>query len=451
MKSYQTMLRHILENGRHHDDRTGVGTTRVFGYQWRHRMSDGFPLLTTKKLHLKSIIYELLWFLSGSTNNKDLEKNGVTIWKEWSDPDNGELGPVYGHQFRRFGAKPNAIPRRSPKLRNEVAATYLGVANGKWKEHHILGKTWEGMIARCYDKNSSSYKTYGARGVVVCDAWLEFSKFAEDAVKLPGWEAKALNASVRYVLDKDLCGYGFEYGPAHCRWVTDADNAVTNHSTIYTVEKAGVHYEFVNIREFFNSQGMNEDPGNFSDLWTGNKNAKMRNGFSFVSKRPRWPGIDQIANLVNGLINNPDSRRHIVTAWNPSDIAVCALPPCHCFFQCSMQEIFPVVREMSLHMIMRSTDLFLGAPFNIASYGLLLLMLCKIVNAIPGDLIISFGDLHIYDNHREQVKLQLEREPRPLPHMNITRTPEHIGDFRYKDFVLEGYDPHPAIKAEVAV
>lgn len=264
MKQYLDLLRYVKENGIDKDDRTGTGIHSVFGYQMRFNMEDGFPLLTTKKLHLKSIIYELLWFLQGDTNVKYLQEHGVRIWNEWADAD-GDLGPIYGDQWR------------------------------KWKD----------------------YK--------------------------------------------------------------------------------GGH-------------------------------------------------IDQITEAIETIKNNPESRRIIVSAWNVADLSDMKLPPCHAFFQ-----FYVAGGKLSLQLYQRSADIFLGVPFNIASYALLLLMVAQVTGLKPGDFVHTLGDAHIYSNHMEQVDLQLTREPRPLPVMKLNPDVKSIFDFKYEDFTLEGYDPHPHIKATVAV
>lgn len=264
MKQYLDLLRYVKENGVDKDDRTGTGIHSVFGYQMRFNMEDGFPLLTTKKLHLKSIIYELLWFLQGDTNVKYLQEHGVRIWNEWADAD-GDLGPIYGYQWR------------------------------KWKD----------------------YK--------------------------------------------------------------------------------GGH-------------------------------------------------IDQITEAIETIKNNPESRRIIVSAWNVADLSDMKLPPCHAFFQ-----FYVAGGKLSLQLYQRSADIFLGVPFNIASYALLLLMVAQVTGLKPGDFVHTLGDAHIYSNHMEQVDLQLTREPRPLPVMKLNPDVKSIFDFKYEDFTLEGYDPHPHIKATVAV
>jgi len=264
MKQYLELMRHVLEHGDRKTDRTGTGTLSVFGWQMRFRLEDGFPLLTTKKLHTRSIVYELLWFLRGDTNIRYLKDNGVSIWDEWAD-ENGDLGPVYGKQWRQ-------------------------------------------------------------------------------------WET--------------------------------------------------------------------------------------RDGRS----------IDQVSRLIDGIKRNPDSRRHIVSAWNPGEVEGMALPPCHALFQ-----FYVANGRLSCQLYQRSADIFLGVPFNIASYALLTHMVAQACDLIPGDFVWTGGDCHLYLNHLEQAREQLSRAPRPLPTLRIATENRDIFAFHYEDFVLEGYDPHPHIKAPVAV
>jgi thymidylate synthase len=264
MKAYLDLMRHVRDHGVVKTDRTGVGTKSVFGWQMRFDLAEGFPCLTTKKLHLRSIIHELLWFLKGETNIRYLKENGVSIWDEWAD-ENGELGPVYGYQWR---------------------------------------------------------------------SW-------------PASDGRA---------------------------------------------------------------------------------------------------IDQIAGLLDQIRRNPDSRRLIVSAWNPADVDRMALPPCHCLFQFYVAE-----GRLSCQLYQRSADIFLGVPFNIASYALLTLMIAQVTGLEPGEFVHTFGDAHLYLNHMEQVETQLAREPRPLPRMLINPEVADLFAFRFEDFSLEGYDPHPHIKAAVAV
>ena len=274
MKQYLDLVKHVLEKGELKSDRTGTGTKSVFGYQMRFDLREGFPMVTTKKLHLKSIIYELLWFLKGDTNIKYLKENGVNIWNSWADPE-GNLGPVYGFQWRN--------------------------------------------------------------------------------------------------------------------WNND--------------------------------------------------------------------GIDQISNLISDLKNNPSSRRHLISAWNPSVLpdtsksfevnvanGKAALPPCHAFFQFHVNN-----GKLSCQLYQRSADVFLGVPFNIASYSLLTLMIAQVCDLEPGDFIHTFGDAHIYTNHFEQMNLQLSREPKKLPTIKINTSIKDIFDFNFEDFTLENYDPHPHIKGKVAI
>lgn len=269
MQPYHDLLRHILQHGISKTDRTGTGTLSIFGYQMRFDLQKGFPLVTTKKLHVKSIIHELLWFLKGETNIRYLKEHGVSIWDEWAD-ENGELGPVYGKQWR----------------------------------------SWEGKDGRV---------------------------------------------------------------------------------------------------------------------------------------------VDQIADLIEQIQTNPDSRRLIVSAWNVAELAEMALMPCHVLFQFYVAPCAEGKRKLSCQLYQRSADVFLGVPFNIASYALLTMMIAQVCNLEPGEFIHTFGDVHIYNNHMEQVKLQLSRTPYPLPQMKLNPAVKNIFDFRYEDFRLENYQSHPAIKAPVAV
>jgi len=264
VKQYLSLLDKIITEGTQRRDRTGTGTLSIFGHQMRFNLQEGFPALTTKKLHLRSIIHELLWFLKGDTNIKYLTDNKVTIWNEWAD-ENGNLGPVYGHQWR-------------------------------------------------------SWPTPGGRQ------------------------------------------------------------------------------------------------------------------------------IDQITNLIEGLKNKPNSRRHIVSAWNVADVEKMALPPCHCLFQ-----FYVANSKLSCQLYQRSADVFLGVPFNIASYSLLTMMIAQVCGLQPGDFVHTFGDTHLYLNHVEQAKTQLERQPKKLPQMKINPEINNIFEFNYNDFKLLNYDPHPSIKAPIAI
>ena len=264
MRQYLDLMRHVRDTGTRKEDRTGTGTVSVFGYQMRFDLADGFPVVTTKKLHLRSIIHELLWFLQGDTNIKYLKDNGVRIWDEWAD-ENGDLGPVYGYQWR-------------------------------------------------------------------------------------SWPA------------------------------------------------------------------------------------------------PHGKSIDQISQLIDQIRNNPDSRRLMVSAWNPADVDHMALPPCHCLFQ-----FYVADGRLSCQLYQRSADIFLGVPFNIASYALLTMMIAQVTGLEPGEFVHTFGDAHIYLNHLDQVETQLARDPLPLPVMKLNPEVKSVFDFTYDDFELVGYEAHPHIKAQVAV
>ncbi len=264
MQPYLDLMRHVRDNGTRKSDRTGTGTLSVFGHQMRFDLADGFPLVTTKKLHMKSIIHELLWFLKGDTNIAYLKANGVRIWDEWADRD-GNLGPVYGHQWRSWAAPDGGV-------------------------------------------------------------------------------------------------------------------------------------------------------------------------------------IDQISDVVQQIKTNPDSRRLIVSAWNPADLPAMALAPCHCLFQFYVSD-----GRLSCQLYQRSADIFLGVPFNIASYALLTLMMAQVTGLKPGDFVHTFGDAHLYVNHLQQVEIQLARTPRPLPQMQLNPAVTSIFDFKFEDFTLSGYAPHPHIAAPVAV
>jgi thymidylate synthase len=301
MRQYHDLLRLVLEQGSSRMDRTGTGTVSVFGAQARFDLREKFPLLTTKKLHLRSIIYELLWFLRGDRNVHYLRANKVSIWDEWAD-DSGDLGPVYGKQWRNW-VETKSRPRKSSDAESQPSLFDLG-------------------------------------------------EITEGANVTP-------------------------LGP------------------------------------------------------------RLRRGKY---------GIDQIAMVINQIKTSPESRRLIVSAWNVADIDSMALPPCHVLFQFYVRE-----DELSCQLYQRSADLFLGVPFNIASYSLLTMMIAQVCGLKPGEFVHTFGDLHLYQNHLDKAREQLSRDFRPLPRMQLNPAVRDIDDFRFEDFTLTDYDPHPAIKAPIAV
>lgn len=443
MKQYLELLDKVLKEGEHRDDRTGVGTRAIFGYQMRFDMRKYLPIVTTKRVHLKSVIHELLWMLKGKTNNEYLKEREVTIWDEWSD-QNGNLGPIYGHGWRNYGGKPESAPQKKPCCPTGKH-TYLGVADGSNKEGHPLKKTWEGMIARCYDKSSNSYPRYGKRGVSVSDDWLVFENFAKDAETLPGYSEK-LSSEKRYVLDKDTLGDGFTYSKETCCWVTDKDNEPLHFlTTVRRISDGSIH-SFINVSDFCLAQGISSK--NFSDLWTGNKNAKQRSGFELIERIDLDKGVDQIKEVFTSLKTNPTSRRHLVVAWNPLQLPQMALPPCHCLFQFYLNNN----EELSCQLYQRSCDAFLGLPFNITSYAILTAIFADCLGVKPGEFVWTGGDVHIYENHIEQVKLQLSRSPYPQQaFIQFGRQHEYPWDYEFEDITVYNYKYHPAIKAPVAV
>lgn len=438
---YLELLSDVLCFGEDTHDRTGTGTKSVFGAHLRHDLRTGYPLLTTKRMPWKTILHELLWFLRGDTNVAYLRENGVTIWDEWAD-ENGNLGPVYGHSWRNWGGKPRNVFAKEPMLIG-LPATYLGVANGSGSTSSIVGKTWEGMISRCYNKKDIGYRSYGFRGVRVCDRWLSFTAFQEDYEKLPGWN---LSGFSQLYLDKDGRGDGFLYSPDTCQWVSAEENSALKNRRLFKVRRLadGSVFEFSSPSEFCRSQKIS--PENFSDLWTGNKNAKTRRGFELISAENLGSGVDQIRTVIESIKNNPTSRRHIVSAWNVGELHAMALPPCHLLFQFHVGKL-----GLSCQVYQRSADLFLGLPFNIASYAALTMMVAQVCDLPAHELIFCVGDAHIYNNHITQVQTQLRRYPRELPKLLLDTGVRDIDDFTIDSFMIGGYEPHPAIKGDVSV
>jgi thymidylate synthase len=565
---YQNLLRDILNNGVEKSDRTGTGTISVFGRQIRHKMSDGFPTLTTKKLAFKTMVTELLYFLSGETSIKYLVDNECHIWNGDLSKHHGvditeyinitkidsnlyEGGALYPHQWRNFGSnkynrkkitipfktsftekKPNINSNdknvgkkfstleygdyiiidslkqgkrketyyeiqfidtntlkniRRDKLGTNVIDPYKpsknGVAcmGGYQKYSHLdiekFKNIWNGMISRCYNVSNENYKYYGGRGVYVENRWLCFEYFLSDVDKIKNWDDKLKNWD-DYDLDKDIYGDGFKYSLETCCWLSKSDNTKKSKEKFsYKVTNGVDEYEFINHVEFINKIKINNQ-GNFASMLRGER--QNCEGWTLVSKTKITDGIDQIKELLNTLKTNPDSRRMLVTAWNPSQLHDLCLPACHYSFQVwtrelSLEERFELFkkqnngshpedieliddynvpkRAISLMFNMRSTDVPLGLPFNIASYGLLLIFLGNMTNMIPDELIASLGDTHIYKNQIEGIKEQLSRQPMELPILEISDEVNFSGtidDFLNsctKDsFKLLNYNPHPAIK-----
>ena len=361
MKQYLDLLNRVLTEGTEKSDRTGTGTISVFGHQMRFNLDDGFPCLTTKKLHLKSIIYELLWFLQGDTNVKYLQEHGVRIWNEWAD-ENGDLGHVYGYQWRSW-------PDYNGGFIDQISEVVETIKHNP-DSRRIIVSAWN--VADLNNMN-----------LPPCHAFFQFY-VADGRLSLQLYQRSA-----------DIF-LGVPFNIASYALLLQMMAQVTG-------LKAG---DFVHTGGF----------------------------------------IDQISEVVETIKHNPDSRRIIVSAWNVADLNNMNLPPCHAFFQ-----FYVADGRLSLQLYQRSADIFLGVPFNIASYALLLQMMAQVTGLKAGDFVHTFGDAHIYLNHLEQVKLQLSREPRPLPQMKINPDVKSIFDFKFEDFELVNYDPHPHIAGAVAV
>lgn len=522
MEQYLQLLKDIKEKGTHKPAARAnmPGTTSLFGYQARHNLADGFPALTTKKLYWKGVTSELLWFLRGDTNIKFLDDRGVRkMWHEdaynyycklcpqWhlspvsfdeflekvKNRDKiysytfGDCGEQYGIQLRNFSKYPRYIIQPKPVLPNGYIATKLGIANGNGSSGQ-LRHTWEQMIERCYNPASSGFYAYGARGVSVCSDWLVFRNFERDVVEVEGWDDKKEDWK-NYHLDKDFKGNGFIYSKETCRWITVEHNNSSS-DTVFVFEKEGTRYETNNIRKL--AREHNVDHANLVRVASGER--KTAYGFSLVDIIDLNKGVDQISELILNLRNTPESRRHVLTAWNPRSLNNLALHACHAMFQFNCRPIsdhkrkiiyeskygqddalnsgnWNILDEVSIphyyldcQLYQRSADVFLGVPLNIASYALLTEILCKICNMVPGEFIHTFGDVHIYDNHKEAVDLQLSRESKPLPELRFSLDFMHAledyknhGDFDkfihsidFDDFDLNKYDPHPSIKADLS-
>jgi len=449
---YLDLLKHILERGARKDDRTGTGTLSVFGYQMRFDLGEGFPLLTTKKLHLKSIVHELLWFLRGETNNNGLEKDGVTIWREWARPD-GSLGPVYGKQWRRWEHIEFVVPRNfdppAVQLKDGLVA---GVGYGTERRNEgdftrHLYSVWNEMLHRCYDPSRKHFAEYGGRGIFVDERWHDFNNFLADATRLPNGLLK-LEYRDEYELDKDYYATN-KYGPDTCLWLTRKEQTINTRRGRAVRVQSPYGDEFVTMDIAGLCQDYSLDESSVYKCVREEKDQHKGWRFKpveFTGGLPRLRIHDQIKETIARIRHQPDSRRIIVSAWNVSEIERMALPPCHLLFQFYVAE-----GRLSCQMYQRSADVFLGVPFNIASYALLTMMIAQVCDLRPGEFIHTLGDAHLYLNHLEQARLQLTREPYPPPRMKINPAVRSIFEFDYGDFELTGYEAHPHIKAPVSV
>lgn len=444
MKNYIDLVEKILRHGEERMDRTGVGTMSIFGGSIEWDLRDRFPLVTAKETRWRTAFLEMLFFLAGQTNVSWLNDRGSKLWDAWSDA-NGNLGPVYGFGWRRWGARPENIPQPKANLRDGLAPTFCGVANGSEGPGHPLFGTWTGMVQRCYDRNSIGYKNYGARGVHVCDDWLEFKAFARDASTLPGYENKIANPGL-YQIDKDIMGTGFRYSRECCMWVTRTENIEANLEWRYTVEKGGRLFTFANTSQFCKENGISSS--NFDDLWLKGGDI-TRYGFRLVSMERIRPEVDQVAQLIRGINENPFSRRHIVSAWNVGLLNDMALPPCHWSHQCYASKD----GWLDMVVMQRSWDIALGAPFNISAYALLLHLYARATGRKPRRLVFNYGDAHIYLNHVDAMRKVVKDGPvwGDSAQLMIRTDNTDIDGYRLEDFDVVGYSPRPFVPLPVAV
>lgn len=583
---YQNLVQYVLEHGVEKTDRTGTGTTSVFAYQMRFDLSgNSIPLLTTKKMHTRSIIHEILWYLQGNTSSDELERNGVSIWKEWKD-DRGNIGPLYGRMWRSFPPSTEYVPvpirhitdNTSPtnwecvsipetlpgkhsgtvgynqdgmkyevigidgsvtngnglltntyavrfvdsgwikrgvrshdikrgRFRDQSVPTVYGVGKlGDYTNKHEndlnkkLRRLWEEMISRCYNTKHRSYSIYGGRGVTVCNRWLTLSSFIEDVKNLPNWFEFKYGGN--YTLDKDYYGDSKLYHPDTCAWV------LKKHNNQHQRRSCPVEVSNEQNRFFFpTSQAaasfLSCSASTVLDA-THQKEGKRIGDFTvckfesndFVIRAATH--VDQIASVIHSLRHRPDDRRMIISAWSPSllplpsispsqnaTLGYQSLPPCHSFVQFWSVELsqeerkdimcqrYPTIdpdrtgyfdvdallhqynipkRGLKCHLYQRSCDVGLGVPFNIVQYSILTHMIAHVTDHVATEFIWTGGDVHIYNNHRDQLREQLNRSPYPSPTLNINPDVTDIDSFKFRDLEIVGYDKyHPPIKMEVAV
>lgn len=457
MRQYKELVKEVLLNGKRKSNRTGVDTLSIFGWQSVYDLNEGFPLLTTKKVNFNLVYHELMWFLRGETNISTLK--APQLWKPWADKS-GECGPIYGKQWvdwDMYCINPVInIPIDDQDI-SPFVPTALGVgAMGNYKTRvsdpvaTMLKELWNGILKRCYSPKHIAYPIYGGRGVFMDKRWLIFENFQKDVKKLPNWELK-LEFPKEYSLDKDFYCSNV-YSPETCIWANKKEQSVNCGNTypFKALSPNGVEIVFSSINKAAKDLGLTDTC--ISNCL--NNKQKTHKGWTFtrieepVGYKVRYRNFNQIRALIASLKHNPDSRRHCVSAWNTSELERMSLTPCHSFFQCNVAD-----GVLDLQMYQRSADIAIGVPFNIASYALLLTMLAKECNLKPGRFIHTIGDAHIYVNHIEGLKVQLDREEKLLPVLAIKNQP--FEDFYTRDttddYVLSGYDPHPFIRFEVAV
>jgi thymidylate synthase len=464
MRQYLDLLRDVMDNGMDGKDRTGTGTRSVFGRQLRFDLAKGFPLVTTKKTSFKNIAHELLWILSGDTNVKYLQDNGVTIWNDWRQPWPTEREMV-------------KVPvKLYPPAEYKGDFRYTGLRAKEGSEEEKLAKSWYKMMNRCYSPDAHNWRFYGGKGVTVNPRWHNPNNFIHDVKEIPHWKYKQADWN-NFELDKDYYASN-QYGPDTCIWIQTGENVRSKVIRIVTPEGEEIlvnGYTEASVYSGFSRTSLHRfiNEGLPSLLKANNKKIKEwvfeeapeTESSGFVYRRALvdegslgrvygaqlrdWKGeggsVDQLARLVKGIKDKPYDRGHIVTMWNPAELHLMALRPCHCFFQCNVRGRF-----LDLQLYIRSNDLFLGAPYNIASYALLLSMLAQQTKLEPGELVYTIGDAHIYLNHLDQVREQLTRLPLALPALCLDKA-DSITSYGIGHMRLEGYDPWPAIKGEVSV
>lgn len=459
--TYHGLLNNILTNGIDKGDRTGTGTRSVFGAQAKFDLREGFPLLTTKKVYTKSIIHELLWFIAGDTNIGYLLDNNVNIWNEWADA-NGDVHDSYSKQLIRFEA---TAPNWSiqPKLEPQVAKVsnlpkpkptlagvgYYGEAHSQltWTPEKLnrVKKLWKGIINRCYAKKASNYKFYGAKGVTVHPDWHNLHTFCKDISRLPGYE-NWLNKRGNYELDKDYYGTK-EYSISTCVFLPKKINVQLQGKPISygdevfpTVKDVADRFNVsrATIRNWLNLRTTPKHPLKYNLEYL-----HIPEGYML---RPEIYK-NQLVEAVQLIKSDPNSRRNVITLWNPSDMHRAVLANCHG----SVIQFSVNAGSLDLAMYQRSCDTLLGVPFNIASYALLLEMVAQVTGLKAGMFTHTYGDLHIYNNHKEQVAEQLTRTSFAPPTLKLNPEIKNIEDFRYEDIIIENYKHHAPIKAEISV
>jgi len=465
MHNYLDLLEELLAHGKPREDCTGTGTLGLFGQQLRFDLREGFPLLTTKKVWWRGVVEELLWFLSGSTNINDLDPQVRKWWTAWAGED-GSLGAIYGQQLRHsrwYQTVKPLIFTPPDVVQQEGLFAGVGHLDNTKKTHcndeidDILKNVWRDMIRRCYDPRRKSYKSYGAKGYHVCKEWLHYPAFKADAQNLIGWNLKRMFPS-DYSLDKDILCAANRYGPNTCMWASHVEQSM-NTSTVRpftAVSPEGKTISFVSIGEATRKYGLNLSAVHRC-LNGGLKTHHGWSSFTYIESRGtlRFREVDQVRSALANLKYSPDSRRILMNLWHSPAMDHANLPCCHgsvIQFNTYKETQSGVSRRvLSCHMYQRSADYLLGVPVNIASYALLTHMFAHVLGYDVGELIITFGDVHLYKNHIEQAKLQLSREPRALPTLRLNPSVDELQDFEYNDFVISDYCPHPVIKAPVSV